>query len=71
MSKGIAGYAARYGRSLSLVVVAIGIGMIGAYVTYPYSSVERAMLAKIGHSAAAAGLASGWFGSPMGPDNPY
>ena len=64
MSKGITGYAARCGRSLSLVVAVLGIGMIGAYVVYPYSSAERAMLAKIGRAAAATGLSQVFVWTP-------
>jgi hypothetical protein len=62
MSKGIAAYTAKHGRTLLLILAAVSIGLIGAYVAYPYSSAERAMMAKIGRSAGAAGLAD-FFGS--------
>jgi len=62
MSKGIAELTVKHGRALSLIVAAISIGIIGAYVTYPYSSSEQALVAKISRTAAAAGLAD-WFGA--------
>jgi nitrogen fixation-related uncharacterized protein len=57
MSRGICEYAAKHGRIVLLIVVAVSIGIIGAYVAYPYSDAERVMMAKISRSAATVGLA--------------
>jgi hypothetical protein len=69
MSNGIAACAAKHGRTMLLVAIAISIGIVGVYVAYPYSSSERAVMAKISRTAAAAGLASGWFGGGMSADS--
>jgi 3-deoxy-D-manno-octulosonic acid (KDO) 8-phosphate synthase len=57
MSKGIAVHTAKHGLTPMLIAAAISIGIVGAYVAYPHSGAQRAVMAKIGRAAAAGGMA--------------